>query len=235
MLRLNNMDTLTKIIMSLSVNLAKQDTTLTTEEEVASMATAIFEDAMLDVPLKIPGKAIREQALRILKDHSEGIESPYFPKPEFNMNELYGKTVNASLKQVFELMALHCEVLGRPLVAPTIESDKVCRETLDTLTLGIFNILNNNKVPLAWYGGLFEDIKSILLETDNLMKDQVKGHMKEIMSRTLGAKHPNPKKAKFNDEFATYADLLAARERVFKDTGGRQEDYFGDKDDTLLA
>ena len=101
---------------------------------------------------------------------------------------------------------------------------------MDDMSLEVFNLLNTNNVPLIWYVALFQDIKDIFTDLDTLMKDQVQGHMKEITSRIIGAKHPNPAKSRFNSDFATYADLIRTREEVKKATGNNDEDYFGPKD-----
>ncbi len=227
------MNDLLKVVISLSIEKVRE-MGLTEELAISDAANAITEDAMLESPITPNGQEIRAKADQIIKDKENGVESPYFPKPEFDMNALYDERVNASLKPVFETIASYTESsIGRQMTKPTPESDKARLKIMDDMSIAVFKILNESKVPLIWYGPFIEDIKNVISDLDNLMKDQVKGHMKEIMSRTIGARHPNPKNNAFNDEFATYEDLLKAREKVKEQTGGKDEDYFYKKDNTL--
>ena len=115
------MDNLQKVTLSLASECFKGIDG--SEEEIATKAYELFQDAMLETPTTDQGKEVKEKVTKIMAEHEAGIESPYFPKPEFDMNEHYGKIVNVSVKPVLEIIAKHSETLGRQLVAPTVESD----------------------------------------------------------------------------------------------------------------
>lgn len=227
------MTDLDKIIISIAIECSRAEG-LTEDEEVADRANVIATDATLDSPNTKEGQQVREKALQAVKDQENGIESPYFPKKKYDMNALYDKTANASIKPIFEVIAKYaCSQLGRPMVAATEESDKVLLKINDDMSLEVFKVLNDNNVPLVWISNVMQDLKAIIGDLDTLMKKQVVGHTKEILSRAVGIRHPNPEDNAFNDNFATYADLLKAREKMIELTGGKAEDYKQDYRDAI--
>ncbi len=226
------MTDLDKIIISIAIEAARANG-LKEEEEIAAAANRIAQDATLESPNTPEGMEVRTRALKALEDKKNGIESPYFPAKEFDMREYYANTVNISVKPVFEAIAKYSENLGRQLGEPTKESNQIKLDLLEKMSIEVFAILNQNKVPLQWYSEFIADLKTVIADLDGTMKDQVQGHTKEIVSRTIGIRHPNPKVNTFNESFATYADLLAARQKVKEATGNNDADYFPPKGDEL--
>ena len=221
------MDQLNKIIIALAIKQINYEG-YTDENSVANLVNELSKDAMLENPTTEKGKKIRKEAL------SGGVKSPYLQKEKYDMNALYNKTVNASIKPIFEVIAKYaCPELGRPLTKATEESDKKLLKLNNDMSIEIFKILNQNKVPLGWVSELMQDLKAIIVDLDSIMKRQVMGHTKEVLSRSIGSRHPDPVNNGFDSNFATYADLLKAREELIKQTGGKIEDYRQDYSDNL--
>src|ERR1035437_730759 len=169
------MTPLEKIIISLSIETVKDMKLAISYDDVkiAEQANIIAQDAVLETPKTVYGIEIRSRALKVMEEHEQGKPSPYLPEPAYDMNALYDKTANASIKPIFEVIAKYAgPSLGRPMTKPTEESDKSLVEVNSKMSLEIFQVLNENKVPLVWIANVMQDLKAIIGDIDSMMKKQ---------------------------------------------------------------
>lgn len=193
---------------------------ITDEEKLAIRANEILEDAAKDVPTSVAGTAARTKAL-------ENSDAPVVAeRAAFDMNPLWDTTVTPSVKEIFEKIAEYAGPLAMTASNPSKELITEREKAMNDLSIDTFKILNKNKVILLHLEYLFKDMKDIVDMLDKTIRMQVEGHSKEILSRAIGVRHPNPKDHTFKSEFSTYQDLLDARQKIIDATGGKSEDYF---------
>lgn len=227
------MDKLKQIIISLSIKQIQADG-IKDEVEGILLSENLVKDASLEEPQTEKGKNIRIEALKALQELENGIESPYIDKPKYDMNALYDRTSNQCIKPIFDILAKYAgPELGRRITAPNEESDKALFKVMQDMGKEVLDVTSENKVPLIWIPNLIQDLKAIIGDLEMVIKTQVKGHRKEVASRAIGIRHPSPENNGFNDDYATYAELLKAREKIIEQTGGNPDDYKQDFKDAI--
>lgn len=190
------------------------------EEAQITLANEIYNDAMKDEPETEDGKQAKINSL------NAEVESPYAKLKTYDFDAHYDRTVTPSVAEVFSAIARFGISLSSTASKPSDELVARREKDINQLTIEVFNILNKNGVWMSHYPYLFKDLKSVIGDVESMVTRQTEGHTKEVLSRALGVRHPDPADNTFKSEFATYAELIAAREKIIQETGGKKEDYF---------
>lgn len=221
------MDKLTNALLSASMLIASKEG-IADEEQITVRANEIFTDASKEVPETEAGIEAKKQAVELVNAPVSAVQSPYVEKPQFDFNAYYDKSVNPSVTEIFAKIAQYPS-LADTATNPSPELVATREADFDKLSIEVFAILNKNKVWTSAYQYLFKDMGGIIKQLDAIVNQQVLGHTQEIVSRTIGIRHPDPTDNTFKADFATYQDILDARDRVEQATGGKKEDYFRPK------
>jgi|ERR1700693_1481451 len=192
----------------------------------------IAQDAAKEQPETEEGKKARANAAEML-NNSELVESPY--KSKFNYSQYQDETVLPAMAETIKLMAVHADELVNFAKTSNITKEQVQanEDAFEAVSIGMFKILNDHKVPMPKYEFFFSKMRDIISFMEKIQVTQVTGHRHEVLSRTFGA--INPGTGKFDGGYATYADLLEARSKIKEQTDGPNgEDRFSVKRDTEL-
>lgn len=216
------MDNLTKALLSICTQLASKEG-ITDEEALTVRANQIFNDAILAEPLTDAGKEAIEQAKAVVAVDATSTVSPYVTQPKFDYKKLRNETSIPAIVGILKKLSEYADFLPIPSET-TPEYEQSCEDAYNKLTLSTFEVLNTNKIGMAEYKYVFDSLRAVIAALEEQVMQQVIGHRHEIMSRQFGAK--NPGTGKFDAKYATYADLLTTRERVKKETGDNDADFF---------
>lgn len=209
------------------------------EERVIGRANEIYQELIASTDQETLSEAARSamaKAGAILEANADGtVESPYQEK-KFDYQAQADQTV---LPAMVELMGLFGTYASR--IAPiqkyskqSDEEDEASFSAMHEMSIEAFGILNRNSVGMSKYKDVFSKVKELVSYLEEIQAQQMTGHRHEVISRVMGG--INPGTGKLDAGFATYADLLDARERVKGETDGPGgEDMFSLKAGTQAA
>lgn len=190
------------------------------EEATIARANEIFNDAQLDEPQTEAGTSCRSMA-QVAITQAEPSGTP--GKPKFDYDKLRDTTSLPACSEILKTIGELASDLPIPNT-PTAEQEKASEEAYEKLSLATFEILNKYNIGMSEFKFIFDSMKAVISALEEIQMQQVVGHRHEVMSRLFGTKNPGTEK--FDSNYATYADLKALLDKVRKDTGNNNDDYF---------
>lgn len=203
-----------------------------TPEDTMKSVDPFMRDAMLDTPLTDEGKRIVEAGkAAVVKAVEEEAARLAAEKPEFDYNGLREKAVMPAIRQIFKLISEKSDVIvfdsTKNYKDVEIEASKVIDDTFNQMTITIMmDILSKENVSINDIDYVFERMMAIIEILKKIIGQQISGHKREILSRMLGARNPNPDNNRYDVDHATYKDLLAGAVKAKEITGNEDKDYF---------
>lgn len=190
------------------------------EEQMVARVNQIVDDAMIEEPVTLAGQTARANALAYLEKADNG-EIP--AEKLFDYNKLRDETSFKAACEILSLIGSKGDKLVLKMTATEEEKAQVDVDYRET-SKECLDIMSRNNVGIKELDFIFGEIQRIGDVLGKICLQQISGHKEEILSRTIGTR--NPGNQKFDDNHATYADLIQALERVRKETGDKPEDYF---------
>lgn len=216
------MDQDKKNMLSAATEIAKKEG-ITDDEALTIRVGEIFEDAQKESPETPAGIEAKKQATDIGMVQKTGIPSPFMQRPGFNYEKLRDDTSIPAITDILGKLGENAAFLAIPS-KPTKEYIDASDKAYNKLMMDTFQVLNNRNIGMSEFKFIFDSLKSTITSLEAGIMQQVTGHRHEIMSRLFGTK--NPGTDKFDSNYTTYAELVAALEKIRTDTGGKMEDYF---------
>lgn len=218
----NDLEKNMKALLSVSKNIAIEEG-LVDEEDIITRTNVIYNDARLPAPLTEVGKRAQAAAIEMLESNalaeSKGVHSPYMEN-KFDYAAQFNGMVPPSMADILKLLPTYADALVLPAKATRLTDDeqKAFDDAVDKMSLDCFAIFKQYGVPMTKYSNLFAEMRDIISSVERMINDQIAGHSAELLARSYGA--VNPGNDLFDVNYATYQDLIDAREKIKKDTDG---------------
>lgn len=128
---------------------------------------------------------------------------------KFDYNKLRNETTNIALMKVMALIANTPGLVT--LEGQTSAQTEEQYKNIDKCSFQVLQVMNENNVRMEDFGYLFAQIKAIVTGVERCAILQVDEHSANLASKIMGVK--NPGTGEFDNNFATYKDLLDTVER----------------------
>ncbi len=216
------MDNKTKVYLSVATSYIISTYENMSEEDIAGKADEVVTDAMKDVPETDDGKAVKEKAENIIAVHeTNSSENSYAPNV-FDYTELRDKSAIPACVQILKAFGEQADSLFITK-NDTEERSNQIDTAYNFLADTVIKIFNENNVAIKDFKYAFNNLKALFESFGSAIDAKVDNQKSEVMARYIGAK--NPGTDKFDQNYATYASLVEARDKVFQETGAKLEDY----------
>lgn len=229
----NDPDKNMKALLSACKTLAVEEG-IVDEEDLITRTNDIYKDARLPNPLTEVGKKAQAKAIEMIEANeiaaSKGVHSPYMEN-KFDYVAQFNTMVPPSIADILKLFPTYADALTIPSKASPLSADEQTSfdDAIDKMSLDCFAIFKKYGVPMTKYSNLFSELRDIISAVERMCNDQIAGHSAELLARSYGA--VNPGNDLFDVNYATYQDLIDAREKIKKETDGPNgEDKYSVKD-----
>lgn len=191
-----------------------------TAEQIAEV-NALAKEIMTSDPESEQGKLLAEQI-------AKGEDSEYVDRYDYYGH--YETTISPAFVDIIKLFGDNAEKL-KPQYAKKGDKDRTkeiqdhIKVVEEEMYLAIHKILNDHKVPVAYYTELFTYIKTIVNRFETRVTDTITIEKDLLLSVIVGAKHPE-----YNNyaiEFATEAEINKASHDLLAEKGIDRKEYFG--------
>lgn len=216
----------TRILMSVCYGLAR-DEGIDNDEALVMRANELYRKAKSDYDESIAGNPAIDQALKAYsEDKANPVESPY-TETKFDYSQHADETIVPAVIEILKLFSQYADEVGSLAKSKEItkDEDRAMFSAFQAMSIDTFAILNANAVGMSKYQAVFAKLKEIVSFLEDVQVQQMTGHRHEVLSRVFGG--INPGTGKLDANYATYADLLASREKAKAETDGPDgEDNF---------
>lgn len=203
------------------------------EEAIMTRANELFREVMNGEGVSAAAEQAQVFAMQMIEaNNDKNVKSPY-QESKYDYEQFADDTIVPAIADIIKLLANHADDISK-LAKTKVQTDEEASKTFEAfhaMSIESFKILNEHKVGMAKYQNLFTKVKEIVSYLEEINAQQLAGHRNEVLSRVFGGINPGTQKLDAN--YATYENLLDAREKAKTETDGPNgEDRFSVGRDT---
>lgn len=150
----------------------------------------------------------------------EEIKTPFMEEVTFDYNKLQLETTFPAMKEIYKTFADNVDLM---VFSETATSDSI-NEDIGKMAQKVLEVLVKHNVADVDMQNVIDAVQGSIMSVFSVIGRQKKELEKEFMARTIGARDPGT--GKFTREYATFADLFNALEKIRIEQDKEDNQYF---------